>query len=251
MKTLFHRVIFLLLLVPVTVVMSALTLLGRTYRAGGLQDRISTRYGMILRRLIGARMEADLSALAPGRPYVFFVNHQSFMDIPVLFDLLSDYNPKFVAKESLFRFPVFGPALKRSGHIVMTRENSRQAMRDLQVAIDRVRQWGVSPIIFPEGTRSSDPAALQEFKPGGAILALKTGLPVAPLVMAGTWEMLPRDGLLPRPGLALVKALPPIEPGRYTLKEREKFTAEVRTAMDAAYRDLRAELSKRIKEGTA
>ena len=73
------------------------------------------------------KVEADLSALAPGKNYIFMANHQSNLDIPALFSMLSDYNFRFLAKKELFSIPLFGPAMARIGHINIDRQNRRRA----------------------------------------------------------------------------------------------------------------------------
>ncbi len=235
-------IIFILLLIPATLYHSlrmvvAALLPGDAGRKG---ERIGHRWGKAMIRLSAVPLEVDLSALKPDGHYVFMVNHQSNFDILVLYTVLKGYPVRFVAKKSLFDIPIFGLAMRRAGHIPIDRENRRSGMKSLQEAADMARA-GVCPIIFPEGTRNPDTTCLMDFKIGGMVLALKCGLPVAPIVMAGTGTVLPRKGLLMRKAPIRVKALPPIEPGAYTMKEREKFRDDLHRIMDQAYKELNKE----------
>lgn len=188
--------------------------------------------------LAGVRMRVDLSALDPARPYVFMANHQSNYDILVVLAALgSRWNVRFVAKDSLFQIPVFGPAMLRMGHIPILRENSRKAMRSIDDAVAAAHR-GICVLIFPEGTRSEDCHSLGEFKIGGMIMALKCGLPVAPIIIGGSGPILPKGKLAPKPGVVTVSALPPFDPAeRFTLKQRETFRAWLKELMNQAYQE--------------
>jgi len=165
-------------------------------------------------------------------------NHQSLFDIPILFDTLWDYHMRFVAKESLFRIPIYGKALGNAGHISINRENRRAAMKSVDEAVASAKA-GISPLIFPEGTRNPDISKLLDFKVGGMVLALKCGLPVAPLVMEGTGKLLPKNSILFNPDQRIrLRALPPVDPAKYTLKEREQFKDDMYALMNAAYQEL-------------
>jgi len=122
--------------------------------------------------LSGVRIQADLSALDPGTTYVFMSNHLSNFDIPVLSVALNRWTARMVAKESLFRIPLFGQAIRRAGHVPIDRSNPRAAMRSIDQAVALARE-GVSIVVFPEGTRNPEPEpqALQEFQVGGFVLA--------------------------------------------------------------------------------
>ncbi len=230
-----HNVLIWLVFLPMTAVYSVLAI---TFP--GLTDWIQKIWGGLAVFCAGARVEADLSALEAGKTYVFMANHQSQFDILLLFALLHGHRVRFVAKQELFSIPLLGWAMGRAGHIPIDRGNSLSAMKSLDRAAQKARD-GVSVIVFPEGTRApEEPEELQEFKIGGMILALKTGLPVVPLVMTGTARLLPKKSLRFRPGVIRVRALPPIlTEGRYTLKQREVFKDDLYRLMNGAYRELR------------
>lgn len=231
-----RNLFFYLLFIPATLLFSLLTALAPTERLARGAARTWARLALVFS---GARVRADLSAIEPGRPYIFMPNHQSNLDILVLYALIGDRPFGFVAKQSLFNIPLFGKAMLRAGHIPIDRENRRRAMQAIDYAAAQAAK-GFSVIIFPEGTRGTDLSALQEFKIGGMIMALKTGLPVVPLIISGTGAMLPKHALLFRPTREVrIKALPPIvTQGRYTVKDREKFKEDIHLLMNREYQQL-------------
>lgn len=188
--------------------------------------------------VVGVKVDVDLSALDPDTRYVFIANHQSQLDIPLLNAILEKRRVGFLAKESLFRIPLWGRAMTSAGHIGVNRSNPRLAMKSLDEAARKARA-GAEVIVFAEGTRQVNLETLGEFKVGGMILALKTGMAVAPLVLNGTGDALPKHKALLRPAQVRVRALPPIPGGSYTLKQREQFKDDLFAMMNAAYLEAR------------
>ncbi len=230
-----RNVIFYLAFFPLTIFFSALAASSRR-----VAPWAARAWSGLVVRAAGLSVRADLAALDPAQRYIFIVNHQSQLDIPVLTHVLRARHVGFVAKESLFRIPLFGKALECAGHVSVDRSNPRRAMKSLEEAAAKARE-GANILVFAEGTRQRDLEALGEFKVGGMILALKTGLPVAPLVVCGTGDALPKGRLLLRRAPIRVRALPPVAAGSYTLKQREQFRDDLRALMNAAYLELRRE----------
>lgn len=189
----------------------------------------------------GIRLDFDRAALdTHKRPVVFISNHQSYLDILVLYVALNRVPFGFVAKESLFKIPLFAQAMRVSGHVPINRENPRQAMKSIDKAVKHT-QKGWSILLFPEGTRGGDTSDMNEFQVGGMILALKTGLPVVPVVLTGTGKAMPKDRKLFAPGrhTARVKVLPAIETqGNYTLKDRERLKDDLRDLMRSNLKEM-------------
>ncbi len=204
-------------------------------------DYYGIKWGERAVELSGIKIEADMGDVDPNGHYVFIVNHQSNLDIPVLYEVLKDNDVRYVAKKSLFEIPIYGPALRHAGHICIDRENRRSAMKSLNEAVEKAKS-GISPVIFPEGTRNTNLEELMEFKVGGMIIALKSGLPVVPIVMTNTGRALGKGQYIVnnKPTIR-VKALPIIDPSDYTLKEREKLKADLYEMMNTAYKELLAQ----------
>ena len=236
-----RALLFKLAVVPLTFFFSSLCwLTARLDPAGQVAHALECLWAKSLVWTAGIRVEADLSALEPGQTYIFMANHQSHMDIPLLFATLKGYNFRFLAKDSLFRIPVFGPAMRRMGHVSIDRGNRRKAMESIQEAVELVSR-GVGLLVFPEGTRSMDFSRLQDFKTGGMIVALKCRAKVAPLVLSGSGGVLPKHGRTLTPGVVRIRALPPFDAAAaYSLKQRETFKNDLWDRMDAAYQEMRS-----------
>lgn len=189
----------------------------------------------------GLRLHNDLSAMPKNQPLVIMANHSSLLDIPVLYVALGERTINYVAKQSLFDIPVFGKAMLAAGHVSIDRDNRRKAMKSVEQAVQSAQE-GRYVVIFPEGTRSTDYSRLQDFKVGGMIIALKTGLPVSPVLIKGTGHILPKGQSTLTPGAKdiYIKALPPIDTSNYTLKERERFKNDLFTQMNDSFQEMSA-----------
>jgi 1-acyl-sn-glycerol-3-phosphate acyltransferase len=151
-------------------------------------------------RLYGVRVRARrLAPLDPSSAYVFMSNHRSQFDILAVVKALSDVQLRWVAKVELTRVPVFGWALKHTGHIIIDRSDHHQSVASLRAARSKMED-GISVVIFPEGTRSPADQALLPFKKGGFMLALETGFPIVPIAVLGSREILPRGSWQPAAG---------------------------------------------------
>jgi 1-acyl-sn-glycerol-3-phosphate acyltransferase len=145
--------------------------------------------------LRNAHIELDVTGrdhLASGETFLVMSNHQSLYDIPVLFRVIGP-NLRMIAKKELFRVPVFGGALEASGFIAIDRSNRHAAIRSLERACNLLAN-GTHVWIAPEGTRSVT-GALLPFKKGAFHLALESGLPIMPVTLQGTRNVLPARGV--------------------------------------------------------
>jgi 1-acyl-sn-glycerol-3-phosphate acyltransferase len=131
----------------------------------------------------------QLGDLDETRGYVYLFNHQSHLDIPVLYASLPSPTIRFVAKAELFKIPIWGPALRRAEMIEVDRGDHKQAVTALAKAAALVAD-GVSVAIAPEGSRSRD-GRMGPLKRGGFHLALDTDAPIVPVAIRGTIEILP------------------------------------------------------------
>ncbi len=168
------------------------------------RESVDERARTFARRTVDA-LELQLTVeqlsdeLRADRGYVYMFNHQSHLDIPVLYATLPSRTIRFVAKTELFKIPVWGPALRQAEFIEVDRKDRTQAVGALARAADLVRD-GVSIAIAPEGSRSSD-GRIQPLKRGGFHLALGTGAPIVPVAIRGTIDALPRGSRSMRAGV--------------------------------------------------
>ncbi|MFC1562514.1 lysophospholipid acyltransferase family protein [candidate division KSB1 bacterium] len=126
--------------------------------------------------------------------YIVVSNHQSQFDIPVMIRYLP-LTVRMLAKKELFRIPIFGWAMYLAGHISLDRGKGKKALKSLKEASEKIRKMKLSIIVYPEGTRSPD-GKVQNFKKGAFRLGLETRLPVLPVSIIGSREIMPKDSLI-------------------------------------------------------
>lgn len=177
--------------------------------------------------------------------YVIMSNHQSNFDVPVLYEALGP-KMRMVAKAELFKIPIFGKAMLAAGFVRVDRTQREEAVRSLETAKALLAD-GRSLYIAPEGTRSRD-GALRPFKKGGFHLAASTGLPILPVTIDGTLEILPRGAVRTVRGKSVVVTIhPQIPPPPAGDKQAFLATMEaVRTAIQSALPAPQARDSKEI-----
>ncbi len=184
-------------------------------------------------RLTGARLDVTPLPALPDGPLIFASNHESALDIWVVFEVLPR-NFRFIAKQELFRMPVFGWYLSLGGHIPVDRGNHARALQSLRRAGEAVRS-GTSLVVFPEGTRSRD-GRVQPFKKGSFVVAMEAGVPVVPVAIAGSGRVTPKSVIAVVPGTIRVAVGAPVDPRAYTTKEA--LLAEVRRRVIALHRSI-------------
>jgi len=127
-----------------------------------------------------------------GVTYVMVSNHQSGMDIIVLFKLWVHF--KWVAKKSIYYYPFLGWNMWLNRYIALDRTKN-SSMRKMMVDVDKTLKSGNSVMIFPEGTRSRN-GKLQPFKTGAFHIAQQARVPILPIVISGTFEAVRKGGFL-------------------------------------------------------
>ncbi len=183
-----------------------------------------------------------------GQAYVFMANHQSNIDIPVLVRALAPFQLRWMAKRELLRVPFFGWALWASGHIVVKRSTSRGLVAAMAGACDKLTR-GISVMVFPEGTRSTD-GRLLPFKRGGFRLAEKAGVAIVPVTIRGSGRLLKRGDWRLKPGEVEVVVGAPIPPDDAGDRSRRQ-TRRVREAIGSCLTGPDAEPGESPGDGRA
>jgi 1-acyl-sn-glycerol-3-phosphate acyltransferase len=184
--------------------------------------RLWARIGL---SLAGVRLKVSgREHLRAGAPVIYMSNHASNFDILALFAGLPGQF-RWLAKEELFRIPLFGLAMRRAGYIPLDRSDRKKALHSMTEAAKRIR-GGASVVIFPEGTRSAD-GILQFFKKGGFLIALKAGVPVQPVAISGSFAIMPKSSRRIHGGLIEVRILPAIATAELAAADTGKLLATV------------------------
>ena len=169
-----------------------------------------------------------LENLDPQQSYVFIANHRSFLDTAMLFYHLRR-RIGILAKKELLKVPILGYGMGFVNILAIDRTNRESALRTTKAATDRLRS-GISFGVFAEGTRAR-PGALLPFKKGGFYMAVEAGVPVVPVAIKYTDELMGKGTGVARPGTAEMVVLPPIETAGLGSDEVKRLTERTRAAI--------------------
>lgn len=205
--------------------------------SGRLQHYCMRRWSRDNLWLSRARVEIEgLENVDRMRPQIFVANHSGLHDILSLAAFLP-IQFRWIAKKSLFRVPFMGWHMRRSGYIPIDRENPRDAAKSIMEAAGEIA-GGVNAIAFPEGTRSRT-GALGNFHSGAFSLALRTGVPLVPITLDGSYRVIAPKTLQVNPGTVIrIKIDRPIDLSAYQKSEKRRLMEDVFRIMSADLADL-------------
>ncbi|WP_276718452.1 lysophospholipid acyltransferase family protein [Pseudooceanicola nitratireducens] len=183
------------------------------------------------RWLVGLRSE--VRGQIPTGEVIIASKHQSFFDIILIVSEVP--RPKFIMKASLVYAPILGWFALRIGCVPVNRGKRAEAIRQMMRGVTAGDAPAGQLIIYPQGTRVA-PGVDKPYKVGTAVIYEETGQTCVPAA-TNVGVFWPRQGLLRKPGLAVVEFLPPIPPGRDRNAFMEDLEREIETASDALMRD--------------
>ncbi len=190
-------------------------------KSGYTQHLISRFWSRVLLRLGFVRCRASgVEKLDPNKSYVLVANHASFMDTPAIVSSLP-LQFRFFAKKGLFSVPFLGWHLSRAGHLPVVRGDARASLKTMSEGAKLIRERGISLLLFPEGGRA--PETMRPFKEGAAYIAIKAGVPVVPIGLMHTREVLPMGTLVIRPGTVELHVGDPISTAGMTPHDRGRL----------------------------
>ena len=167
-----------------------------------------------------------------GTAAVYASNHLSYYDTPVLFGKLP-FQFRILAKQSLWPIPFVGWYLNHSGQVPIDAHSSRSAIAGLLRGVKTLKH-GLPLVIFPEGGRAEF-GKMTPFQSGAAFMAIKAQVPLVPLALVGTYEMLPTHtySLTPRPLKIVVGQ--PISTEGMTTRDAEVLTERLYAEITQLY----------------
>ena len=170
---------------------------------------------------------------ADSRPAFFIGNHQSDLDILIIMFALRG-QVRFMAKDSLFRIPLFGWVIRRYRFVPIDRGNVRRTLQTLKQMIAAVHRNPISMTAFPEGTRSRD-GRLLPFRRGTMKIVQQAGLPVVPFAIDGSIDV-HRPGRMLRaaPGPVTLTFTAPIPADRVVAMTQDELQERVVNAVAGA-----------------
>jgi 1-acyl-sn-glycerol-3-phosphate acyltransferase len=215
-------------------------------RRGILQHRIARRWARYCVAVSGARLTVLGAERLTGETAIYACNHQSYMDTPVIFSSLP-FQFRIVARSDLWRMPFIGWYLNRSGQVPVEVDTGRASVASLLSAV-RTLKSGMPLFIFPEGGRTEN-GHIAQFLNGPAFLAIRAQLPIVPMALTGTWELLPIHSSAFHPGAVTLTVGEPIETRGMTMKQVEELTGLLYERLAALYYEHSWLESPRIADG--
>lgn len=233
--SLFYSVYKWLVIIPVLVIVTTFVCINIIPLSFlGFPDFASRVFGTFWARvnlftMLGGITVEGAEKIDKSQSYIVAANHQSLIDIYVIYGYLG-LDIKWVMKKELQKIPLMGKACEVMGHIIVDRSNSQAAIANINNARTSLLR-GNSVIFFPEGTRSSD-GNLLPFKKGAFRLATELNLPILPIVIQGTRDILPSHTMIWRPGTIEMKILDPISAEEVSASSVNELSAKTRSIIE-------------------
>lgn len=180
-------------------------------------------------RIAGVKVETlGLEKIDPARTYIFMSNHISNLDPPITLPLIPRRTSVMVKKE-LFSYPLLGKVMLIGSLVPVDRGHREAGVSAVREAAKVIRQ-GISMTIYVEGKRSYD-GRLLPFKKGPFYLAVECKVPVVPITICGTQDVMPKARFAIQPGTVTVQFHTPIEPADFG--DRDCLMAKVRAVIES------------------
>ena len=202
-------------------------------RQGRVIHRLAGFWGRVALLACGVKVRVEgLEHVKGEGPYVFMSNHQGSFDI---FSLMAHlpFQFKWLAKKEIFSIPILGWAMAAAGYISIDREGTRETVEAMNKAARKIHD-GMSVLVFPEGSRSRD-GSIQPFKKGGFSLAIKAKVPVVPIAISGSREIMPPEGLAAASCEIRIRIGHPIGTEKYSIRDRQRLMEKVRETISGDF----------------
>lgn len=200
-----------------------------TEKDGRRQHRIASAWAKCSLAIAGSPIHVTGLDVLHNHPVaVYACNHLSYMDTPAIFAALP-FQFRILARSDLWKLPFIGWHLNRSGQIPVAVTNPRASITSLTNGVRA--KAGMPLFVFPEGGRSHD-GQLGPFMSGPAYMAIRAGVPIIPMALVGTYELLPihTRHFSPRP--LELRIGTPISTNGLTARQSEALTAQLRQAIE-------------------
>jgi 1-acyl-sn-glycerol-3-phosphate acyltransferase len=230
MKALFNalRIAWLAIWAAMATLVLAIPIIaaGLLSRTGNLAFTLSKLWAHTMLTVSFVRVEIkNKEKIQKGTSYIIISNHQSHFDILALVTTLGVQYRWFIKREVLM-LPLFGYGLYASRNIFIDRSDTDRAIESINKGIGRLPK-GVSVMVFAEGTRSPD-GQIHEFKKGGFMVAVAHKMPILPVAVSGSRQIMPKGSLVFHPGKIQVVIGDPIDTSGYSIEKVGELVAITR-----------------------
>ncbi len=204
-------------------------------KSGRMYTWVGTTWSKICLWVCGVTVSVrGMENIDPKGNYIFVSNHASMFDIVAILSIVPHI--RFMFKKELGYIPLWGWCIRYGHHIMVDRKKGTEAMKSLHRAMKEVQSGG-AVLLFAEGTRTRD-GKLQPFKRGAFALASKSGVPIVPLTINGSYKIMPKASLSIRPNPVELVFEKPISTAHITTREHELAMMEqVHSIIEKNYKE--------------
>jgi 1-acyl-sn-glycerol-3-phosphate acyltransferase len=224
---LYHTLRFWVLIISLSIILGTVaTVLGVLDRSGNQSHKVAALWSRLICRWNGIKVEVSgKENILVDQPQIFIANHQGYYDIFTLAGYLT-VQLRWVSKAVLFRVPFMGWAMRAAGYIPVERNNRKQSYQAFLNTLEAIKE-GSSVVIFPEGTRSED-GSIGVFKKGSQLLAQRAKVPMVPVAIIGTRDIIRKGSMLFHPGTVRIIISPCIALEEKDAKKGDEILQEIR-----------------------
>jgi 1-acyl-sn-glycerol-3-phosphate acyltransferase len=185
-------------------------------------------------KILGIRLNVSgRNTVDRVNPNVFMANHLSFLDGPLLYYLIPQI-VRVILKKEIFRIPILGWSMGFVGFVPVDRKGLKSGRRSIELATRLIKTKGYSYLIFPEGTRSRD-SEMQPFRRGAFFLAINSQIPIVPITIKGTYDLMPKGNPFTKKGIVRVIFHKAISVNGFTEKEMPALMEDVKDQIQSGF----------------
>jgi 1-acyl-sn-glycerol-3-phosphate acyltransferase len=226
--TFFYTLRFWIVIITLSITLGTVAvLLGIFDKSGNLSHKVAALWSRLICRWNGINVEiTGTENILINQPQIFIANHQGYYDIFALAGYLS-VQLRWVSKAVLFRIPFMGWAMSAAGYISVERNNRKQSYQAFLNTLEAIKT-GSSIVVFPEGTRSED-GNIGEFKKGSQLLAQRAKVPMVPVTILGTRDIIRKGSMLIHPNVIRIIISPCITLEGKDAQKGDKILQDIRS----------------------
>ena len=225
--TFYHTLRFWIVIISLSIILGTVAvILGVFDKSGNQSHKVAALWSRLICRWNGIKVKiTGIENILVDQPQIFIANHQSYYDIFALAGYLA-VQLRWVSKSVLFRIPFMGWAMTAAGYISVERNNRRKSYQAFLDTLEAIKA-GSSIVVFPEGTRSED-GNIGVFKKGSQLLAQRAKVPMVPVTIIGTQDIIRKGSMLIHPKLIQIIISPCIVLEGKDAKEGDKTLQDIR-----------------------
>jgi 1-acyl-sn-glycerol-3-phosphate acyltransferase len=219
-----------------SIALGSLSVILRIFDTSGNQShRVASLWSRLICQWNGIRVEIiGAENILTNQPQIFLANHQGYYDIFALAGYL-DVQLRWVSKAILFRIPFMGWAMSAARYISVERNNRKQSYQAFLKTLEAIN-IGSSIVVFPEGTRSED-GSIGNFKKGSQLLAQRANVPMVPITIIGTRDIIRKGSIIIHPGPIKIIISPHVTLDATNAKKGDKILQIIRNTICKNFRD--------------